>query len=251
MNETRDFYDRLADSYHLIFEDWDGSVARQGESLSSILSPLVPPNALILDVAAGIGTQALGLIQRGYRVFGSDISMAALARARREFAMRQLSTALCVADFRALPFLTGAAHVAMACDNALPHLLSLDEMETALRELARCVCPGGIVLITMRDYSVQPAGTREVKPYGERTWNGRRYFAEQEWLWQGSTYRLTLRIRPLAAEGDVVEVQSTYFAVPIAAVLAIMNGIGLAHVRRVDGVFYQPVLLGTVPPDDG
>src|SRR5262245_61677997 len=151
MNETRDFYDQLADSYHLIFEDWDSSVARQAESLSSILTPLVPANALILDVAAGIGTQALGLAQRGFHVIGSDISTAALARARREFGFRHLDACWSVADFRALPFRSGAAHVALACDNALPHLLSLDEMETALRELQRCVCPGGIVLITMRD----------------------------------------------------------------------------------------------------
>ena len=246
MSDTRDFYDQLADSYHLIFEDWDQSIARQAESLTSILTPRVRENALVLDVAAGIGTQALGLARRGFRVIGSDLSARALARARREFTLRQLQTSLAVGDFRALPFRTGAADVIMAADNALPHLLSLRDIETALRELRRCVRPGGIVLITMRDYSVQPAGTREIKPYGERTWNGRRFAAEQEWLWQGSTYRLTLRIRPVDAEVNVVEVQSTYFAVSVDAVLSIMSGIGLTDVQRIDGVFYQPVLIGTV-----
>jgi hypothetical protein len=85
-----------------------------------------------------------------------------------------------------------------------------------------------------------------MRSYGERTWNGRRYFAEQEWNWQGTTYRLTLRIRAVEAEDTAVEVQSTYFAAPIEAVLEIMRGIGLTNVRRIDGIFYQPVLIGTV-----
>src|SRR5262245_60627321 len=75
MKDTREFYDQLADSYHLIFEDWDQSIARQADSLSTILRPLVPANALILDVAAGIGTQTIALTLRGFRVIASDLSV--------------------------------------------------------------------------------------------------------------------------------------------------------------------------------
>jgi len=42
----------------------------------------------------------------------------------------------------------------MRCDNALPHLLSVDELRTAFREMHRCsrhACP-----ISVRDYD--PAG---------------------------------------------------------------------------------------------
>jgi len=32
-----DFYDELAPLYHLIFQDWDASVERQGEQLTAII----------------------------------------------------------------------------------------------------------------------------------------------------------------------------------------------------------------------
>jgi glycine/sarcosine N-methyltransferase len=57
----------------------------------------------VLDAAIGIGTQALGLLALGFRVTGSDLSHAAVNRARREAAVRQLPLACVVADFRALP----------------------------------------------------------------------------------------------------------------------------------------------------
>jgi len=54
MNEQ--FYDSMADHYHLIFEDWDASMRRQGAAIAKLLPP--PEEVgLILDVACGIGTQ--------------------------------------------------------------------------------------------------------------------------------------------------------------------------------------------------
>jgi glycine/sarcosine N-methyltransferase len=71
----KDFYDRIADYYHLIFEDWDASMRRQGAAIAKLLPP--PDKAgLILDVACGIGTQSLALAALGYDVTGSDISAA-------------------------------------------------------------------------------------------------------------------------------------------------------------------------------
>ncbi len=248
LSDARAFYDDLADAYHLIFENWDASIARQGGALHSIMQRWAPTNGLILDVAAGIGTQTLALELRGFTVIGSDLSVRALARAQREARLRHLSIPFAAADFRALPFRSRAADVVIACDNSLPHLLSLEQIKVALLELQRCVRPGGGVVLSMRDYQVMPAGTREHRPYGERTWQGRRYYLEQEWLWQGATYRLTMRVRPIDAHGTEhdLELATTYFAVPIAAVLALMNEVGLTAVERVDGVYYQPLLLGTV-----
>ena len=34
---VRAFYDELAPLYHLIYENWDASVARQGEALASLI----------------------------------------------------------------------------------------------------------------------------------------------------------------------------------------------------------------------
>jgi hypothetical protein len=35
----KDFYDRMADYYHLIFEDWDASMRYQGAAIAKLLPP--------------------------------------------------------------------------------------------------------------------------------------------------------------------------------------------------------------------
>jgi SAM-dependent methyltransferase len=252
MNDPQGFYDALADSYHLIFEDWERSIARQGDALAAVLTERWPfPDRRVLDAAVGIGTQALGLALRGFQMIGADLSTRAVARAKREAVRRHVTMTLVAADFRFLPFTSGCADIVIACDNALPHLLSLRAMATAISELRRCVRPGGGVVISMRDYATPPPpGTVELRPYGEREWNGRRVVAEQEWHWEGPTYRLVLRVRPV--DGDtrnVVEAATTYFAAPIGDILGLLTDAGLRDVRRLDGPFYQPLLVGTVPVD--
>ncbi|MGO9934842.1 MAG: class I SAM-dependent methyltransferase [Steroidobacteraceae bacterium] len=79
-----DFYDDLAPLYHLIHQDWDASIRRQGEQLSVLIKTEWPQSKRVLDVSCGIGTQAIGLAQHGYSVTASDISANALARAKHE-----------------------------------------------------------------------------------------------------------------------------------------------------------------------
>ena len=89
---TRMFYDDLAESYHLMFQDWTQSVRRQAAVLGSLVEREIPTGALrILDCACGIGTQSLGLAQRGHALAGVDPSEAAIARARREAKQRNPS----------------------------------------------------------------------------------------------------------------------------------------------------------------
>ena len=35
--DVRSFYDRLAPLYHLVYEDWDASVKRQGDTLTTLI----------------------------------------------------------------------------------------------------------------------------------------------------------------------------------------------------------------------
>jgi 2-polyprenyl-3-methyl-5-hydroxy-6-metoxy-1,4-benzoquinol methylase len=79
-----DFYDELAPLYHLIHQDWDASVRRQGEQLSALIETEWPKSKRVLDVSCGIGTQAIGLAQHGYAVAGSDISTNVIRRAEQE-----------------------------------------------------------------------------------------------------------------------------------------------------------------------
>src|ERR1700712_167916 len=91
------FYDDMASSYHLIFDDWDKAIERQRK----ILTRLMPaPDVLgpVLDCACGIGTQSLCLAGAGYDVEGTDISGSEVKRAAREAVERKLNVEFRVDD---------------------------------------------------------------------------------------------------------------------------------------------------------
>ena len=246
----RAFYDELAPLYHLVYEDWEASVARQGTALASLIDEHWGTGArTVLDAAVGIGTQALGLLALGFRVAGSDLSHTAVNRARCEAAARHLPLTCIVADFRALPVRAASVDVVIVCDNSLPHLETPADIETALGECFRCVRPGGGCVVSMRDYgSPPPSGTVEVRPYGERAWAGRRYYLRQVWSWRGPRYDLSFEIMPAdGAEGCATILKSSYLAIQVAEVAELMNAVGFQGVRRLDDRFFQPVLVGTRP----
>lgn len=86
------FYDELAEEYHLIFENWDRSIARQGDVLDHLLSAEgIKKTSSLLDCSCGIGTQALALAKKGYKITASDISGKSILRAKREAELRQLN----------------------------------------------------------------------------------------------------------------------------------------------------------------
>ena len=102
MDSTEDFYDALAPFYHLLFPDWEASIARQGAALDAVIRAEAGSDArTVLDVAAGIGTQALGLAALGYAVTASDLSSGAVRRLRDEAARRGLAIDARQADMRA------------------------------------------------------------------------------------------------------------------------------------------------------
>ena len=69
---TTCFYDGLAESYHLLFEDWYRTLTRQAAILGPLLQAHTSLHPLkILDCACGIGTQALGFAAMGHRVVAS------------------------------------------------------------------------------------------------------------------------------------------------------------------------------------
>ena len=131
MAPTADFYDKLAPFYHLIFENWQSSIARQATALDSIIRSAVGPYAhSVLDVACGIGTQAIGLAARGYRVTASDISAGAVQRARLESNQRNLTIEFSVADMRAAySHHKQTFDIVLCADNSLPHLLTDQEIK--------------------------------------------------------------------------------------------------------------------------
>jgi SAM-dependent methyltransferase len=244
-----EFYDQLAPFYHLIYPDWETSITQQATALDSIIQEFWrAETTTILDVACGIGTQTLGLAQLGYQVTASDLSRAAVARARCEAAARHLDLRCFVADMRYMAVHSPQHYdVVMACDNAVPHLLTDEDILTAFRAWYTCVRPGGGCLITVRDYDREDRTGLQVKPYGLRMEGSTRYLLFQVWEFCGTLYELALYcIEDRGGRHGITHVlRTTYYAIGTETLMALMTQAGFQGVQRLERRFYKPVLIGT------
>lgn len=248
------FYDALAPYYHLIFADWDASIARQGEALSAIVRSEWPGHRSLLDVSCGVGTQSIALALNGFWVKASDASAGAIERARSEAAQRGLVIEFSVCDMRnAFGCHGGGFDLVLSADNSVPHLLDDAEIARALEAMFACLKPGGGCLLTVRDYDNEPRGRGIVKPCGARVERGKRFVGVQVWDFDGDLYDLTLYLieEDLAAGVSITHtLRSRYYAIGTGRLLELMRQAGFEQVRRLDGGFFQPVLLGTRPASD-
>ena len=191
-DSVREFYDELAENYHLIFADWHGSMRRQAAALNTLItSALGPGPHTILDCACGIGTQAIGLALLGHQVHATDLSPKAVARAEREAAARGASLSFSVADLRTLETqVTGDFDVVLACDNALPHLLTDDDLRLGVDNMASKLRPSGLFLASIRDYDrlVQERPRGEGPRVFEDICGRRIAFQIWDWSDNGMTY---------------------------------------------------------------
>jgi SAM-dependent methyltransferase len=244
-----DFYDELAPLYHLIHQDWDASIRRQGEQLAAVIKTEWPKSKRILDVSCGIGTQAIGLAQHGYSVAGSDISTNAIRRAEHEARAREAQVLFSVCDMREAHHHHGSGFdVVISCDNSLPHLLTDNDLLLALKQMLACLSAGGGCIVSVRDYETEVRGANILKPYGVRTESGKRYLIFQVWDFDGEQYDLAFFFVEENLASSTVKthvMRSRYYAISTARLLELMGQAGFKNVRRLDHVFYQPVLVGT------
>ena len=257
--EARDFYDRLAPHYDLVFENWDASMVRQGAALASLIdtelgSEAAPTTLRILDAASGIGTQALALAARGFQVTARDISGGAIARLRREADARGLAVDAAVADMRTVAeTVTAPFDVVVAFDNSVPHLLSDADIELAFRQFHTVLRPGGVLLCSVRDYDTIDRGVPTTFAYGERRRGGEVLRPRQEWTWEGTThYRVAFIIDSDGPGGPrtLLHTVTRYYAVSVTRLLELMARAGFQSCRRLDAAMYQPVLTGRATAPD-
>lgn len=243
---TRLFYDSLAPHFHLIFADWEASLQWQRSILAGLLGN---GSGRVLDMACGMGTQALGLALDGHAVVARDLSPELVARLAKEARDRSLAIDCAVHDMRAPdPAAAGQFDVVLAFDNALPHLDSDADLLAALTAARDALAPGGVFLASVRDYD----RILEERP----RFDPARVFGEgpderivlQLWTWRDERrYTLEVLLLTRNAQGgfDTTSRTGVYRAVRRAELLQLARDAGFTQVEWLtpeDSGFYQPIL---------
>jgi glycine/sarcosine N-methyltransferase len=200
-----DAYAGLAEHYHLIYDDWHAAMRRQAAAIDGVVRGILGAgDHSVLDCSCGIGTQALGLAQLGYRVHGTDLSGAEIARARREAAALGVDATFAVADMRALAEDVGGTYdVVLSADNAIAHLLTEVELEAAFSGMRASLRAGGVLVVSVRDYDATLIERPHVgRPSVFDGPDGRRIrLSVFDWDERADTYRTSIFLTRQVGEG--------------------------------------------------
>jgi glycine/sarcosine N-methyltransferase len=245
-----DMYDDIASLYHLVYPNWSAAIDRQGSALNRVLSTFVGSAPLaILDVSCGIGTQTLGLAALGHHVTASDLSSVAVERAHKEAVTRELNITFKVADMRQCAKTHGSGFdVVLSADNSLPHLPGEDEIRVALQGFYKCLRPGGVAIVSLREYlEDEDRSSPQMWPYGFRYDGNDRYFVFQTRDWSNDTYDIAMYFVREARDGASVSVTaglSRYYAITVDRLMLLFREVGFTDVQRLDGILHQPIVVG-------
>ena len=247
MSIIQTFYDSMADQYDKLFLDWQAATREQAAILDKIFSGNgFDRTAHILDCACGIGTQAIGLAALGYSVTASDISDRELAEAADRAGKNGVQIRFEHADFCALSdSFSEQFDIVIAMDNALPHMLTGEALELAVRSIAGRLRPGGIFVASIRDYdSLLAAKPPYSPPYIHKTGKGQRV-SFQTWTWNGDHYQL---IQYIIDDEDNLQVSKfvcEYRAVRREELTNLLLSGGCSEVTWMfpeETGFYQPIV---------
>jgi ubiquinone/menaquinone biosynthesis C-methylase UbiE len=141
MDETRAYFDRVADKWDEMRKAFFGDGVRR----AAVAAARIGPGALVADVGTGTGFVAEAALDAGARVIGVDNSEGMLAQAAERFAGRPFEPRR--GDTDALPI--ESAEVDAVLGNMVLH--HAPDPPAAIREMARVLKPGGALVITDAD----------------------------------------------------------------------------------------------------
>ncbi|MBP3683746.1 MAG: class I SAM-dependent methyltransferase [Oscillospiraceae bacterium] len=248
MNITQSFYDSMASQYDKLFLDWNAATQEQAVILDRLFTDNgFNKSAHILDCACGIGTQAIGLAAIGYNVTGSDISDGEIVEAKERAGKYNVSAHFVHADFCALAdTFTEQFDIVIAMDNALPHMLTRNDLASAIKSIINQMKNGGMFVASIRDYDALLMDKPPYSPpYIHKTAKGQRV-SFQTWKWKGDNYRL---IQYIVDDGDTLQVskfECEYRATRRQEMTELLMANGCREVvwrLPEDTGFYQPIVI--------
>jgi SAM-dependent methyltransferase len=251
-DDVKSLYDQLAANYHLIFQDWDVSIRRQGSILGAILDRECTSKPLhVLDCACGIGTQMLGLAGRGFTVTGCDFSRASVERARKEAETRGFDVSLFVTAMTDLGLVPEKDFDAVICmDNALPHFDNDEQLLQALRQIRGKLPAGKLFMASIRDYDVLIKEKPALQGPAFYQDNGKRRIVHQIWDWiDNRRYTFHLFITREIDQGwENCHYAANYRAILREELSRFLMGAGFVNCRWLPPAetgYYQPIVLAT------
>ena len=128
----------------------------------------------------------------GYEVTASDISDGEIKEAKARAESQGVSIRFEHADFCALSdTFQEQFDIVIAMDNALPHMLTSQTLELAVRSMTGQIRAGGLFVASIRDYdSLLQEKPPYSPPYIYKTEKGQRV-SFQTWAWKEENYHLT------------------------------------------------------------
>ena len=248
MNITQKFYDNMASQYDKLFLDWQAATKEQAVILDRIFAANgFDKSVNILDCACGIGTQAIGLAAIGYNVTGSDISDGEIAQAKERAAKNNVSIHFEHADFCALSNIFAEQFdIVIAMDNALPHMLTANDLESAVKSIVNQIKHGGMFVASIRDYDALLIDKPPYSPpYIHKTIKGQRV-SFQTWQWNGDNYRLIQYIIDDEETLQVSKFECEYRATRRDEMTKLLIENGCSNVVWMfpeETGFYQPIVV--------
>lgn len=248
MNIIQTFYNNLATKYDKLFLDWNATTKEQAEILDKIFrSNGFDTSAKILDCACGIGTQAIGIAALGYNVTASDISDVELAEAEKRANESKVNLCIKQADFCTLSdVFQEKFDIVIAMDNALPHMLTSDNLEGAISSIVNQIEEEGIFVASIRDYDALLTEKPPYSPpYIHKLEEGQRV-SFQTWDWNGDNYKLTQYIIEDEGKLQVSKFHCEYRATRREEITNLLISHGCCKVEwkfPEETAFYQPIVV--------
>ena len=248
MDIVQSFYDNMASQYDKLFLDWHATTKEQSVILNRIFNNTsFNTNASILDCACGIGTQAIGLAALGYQVTASDISDGELIEAKSRADSQGVTLRFEHADFCTLSdTFSEQFDIVIAMDNALPHMLTSEALESAVKSIIGQIKAGGLFVASIRDYdNLLQNKPLYSPPYIHKTENGQRV-SFQTWVWHDDNYHLTQYIIDDEETLHISKFECEYRATRREELTKLLHDSGCSDVdwkfpEETD--FYQPIVI--------